>query len=234
MQLKIIWRNDHLVAIDKPSGFFSHAPEDKSISYSFHWDVPTILSRQLGCPVFPLHRLDRATSGLMLLSLDREKNSFYQQQFQKNIVQKKYLCLVRGLVKEDSVIKTPLSGSGLDAFLDCETHIQPIFSKLCFPQQNLCDPHMTLLWAIPKTGRYHQIRRHLAKNATPIAGDSEHGDKKWNRRLYLHLQKQLHLRSMQLEIMSIQGDPILLQAKWGRHWHRAFDFMGFCPQIVLL
>lgn len=229
MQLKIIWRNDHLVAIDKPSGFFSHPPEDKSIPYSFHWDVPTILARQLGCTVFPLHRLDRATSGLMLLSLDREKNSFYQKQFQTNQVAKKYLCLVRGIVKEDLNITSPLRAAEGDGYLDCETKFQPLFSKLCFPNQDFFDPHMTLLWAIPKTGRFHQIRRHLAKNSTPIAGDSEHGDKKWNRRLYLHLQKQLHLRSMQVDFQSEGGTPISIRAHWGRHWHRVFDFMGFCP-----
>jgi tRNA pseudouridine65 synthase len=220
LALRIVYEDDFLVAVDKPAGFHSHAPEDKSVPCPHRWNALAILQNQVGTDLFPVHRLDRATSGLLLFSKQRAKNSFLQRQFQENTVEKSYLCLVRGHIPEPLLISLPLKNDSGE-MLESRTSITPIFWPVLGRE-------LTLLWARPHTGRFHQIRRHLAHISHPVVGDSQHGDRKFNREYFPG--EKLFLRSMSLGLRHPSSDePISLRVRWGKNWHALFDRVGFCP-----
>jgi tRNA pseudouridine65 synthase len=96
LKLRIVEERASWVLVDKPAGFHTHPPEDKSILISPRWNAQAILERQLGLELFPMHRLDRATSGLLLYSKNRQKNGAIQEQFAGGQVRKEYFALARG------------------------------------------------------------------------------------------------------------------------------------------
>ncbi len=232
LALRILYEDDSLVAVDKPPGFHSHPPEDKSIALNPRWNSLGILQKQLSTTLYPMHRLDRATSGILLFSKQKELNSFFQKQFQEQSVQKKYLCLVRGSFLGSSLLELPLKntkGESQPARTQLEAlhHFQlPILGPKGTPRT------FTLLWAEPLTGRFHQIRRHLAAAGFPILGDKQHGDKKLNREFAaLTGVERMLLRCAEMKIQQLSGKVLVLQATWTKDWHRLFDQAGACPLL---
>ncbi|RYZ99190.1 MAG: pseudouridylate synthase, partial [Proteobacteria bacterium] len=106
--LRILYEDEYLLAADKPAGFYSMPSEDKSISHSFHWDALHILEKQKGQRLYPAHRLDRATSGLLLFSKQQSFNDAIQRQFREREVAKTYFCVVRGRLEGEALIEAPL------------------------------------------------------------------------------------------------------------------------------
>jgi tRNA pseudouridine65 synthase len=182
----------------------------------------------LGKTVYPIHRLDRPTSGVLLFALDPDTNRILKSSWQK-LAKKSYIGLARGWLDSQIIQEPLLSDSGVEQ--EATTKIVVIAQKE-FPLATSRYPtsRYSLLWASPVTGRFHQIRRHLAHLNHPLIGDKSHGDRIHNRifREQLNLP-QLYLRSMRLEIPHpVSGELLVLQAKWDRHWQKAFDFFGAC------
>ena len=230
LKLRIVQESTHWVVIDKPAGFHTHPPEDKSIRLNPRWNALSILERQLGVPLYPAHRLDRATSGLLLYSKNREINGELQRQFAEEKVHKAYYAILRGEFSGDRRIEEPLqseSGSPLPAV----TRVEPAYVfTLPLPHPKGGDRRFTLARTEPLTGRFHQIRRHLARAGFPLLGDSRHGDKKLNREFSaLTGCTQLFLRCMELDFLCpISGKKVAVRARWGREWHRLFELAGAC------
>ena len=180
----ILYKDEHLVAIDKPAGYSVHPPEDKTIRISKHSNCMALLRDQLGVYVYPVHRLDRATSGVLLFALNKEAASKMSGAFTIHEVRKKYLCVIRGWPKENSgIIDKPLNN------LDEETLLESRTSYECLKKIELpfsTDPKFettrySLVETSPLTGRTHQIRRHFRSLSHPLIGDTRHGSTKHNR-----------------------------------------------------
>jgi 23S rRNA pseudouridine1911/1915/1917 synthase len=191
MEFKIIYEDENLLAIEKPAGITAASEEDNAqpkektlIDYLVE-NFPD-LTRAGKSPRYGLiHRLDKETSGIILIAKNNESLSFFQKQFEERELTKKYIALIAGNLKQDSgKIETLLGRSPQDrkkqkAFLPnepgasdkrmavTEYKVLNRFSENCKGQEK----YYTLVEATPKTGRKHQIRAHFSYLGHPLAGD---------------------------------------------------------------
>jgi tRNA pseudouridine65 synthase len=185
--LEIIYQDKHLVAINKPSGLLVHRSYIDRHETRF---AVQILRDQLGQYVYPVHRLDKPTSGILLFALNAE---FAQQMgtlFSERQTQKTYLAVVRGYTIDKDTIDYTLveeldkiadkhakEKEAQDAVTDYQTLAQTEFNH---PVGRYQTARYSLVKLTPKTGRKHQLRRHLKHIYHPIVGDTTHGDGKQN------------------------------------------------------
>jgi tRNA pseudouridine65 synthase len=186
--LEILYRDEHLVAINKPSGLLVH----RSLIDRHETQFAIQMTRdQIGQRVYPAHRLDKPTSGVLLFALDSDTARLLTQQFTAGQVQKTYLAVVRGYTDETGIIDYPLKEE-LDKIADANadqdkpaqaavTHYRRLATtELPYPVGRYPSARYSLLELQPKTGRKHQLRRHLKHIFHPIVGDTTHGDGKHN------------------------------------------------------
>jgi tRNA pseudouridine65 synthase len=183
MESKILYRDQHLVVFFKDSGLHIHPPEDKQIRVHRSKIILYQLRDFLGQRVFPVHRLDVATSGVMLMALNSEMAAQLCRQFQSQTVQKKYLAVIRGFVKEYDTIEKELELDSTKQLVAAKTSYQRIATvELDYAvTPKYPKSRYSLIKAQPHTGRYHQIRRHFNRISHPIIGDAYHGDSHHNR-----------------------------------------------------
>tara|TARA_B100000795_G_scaffold37784_1_gene24891 strand:+ start:363 stop:1070 length:708 start_codon:yes stop_codon:yes gene_type:complete len=185
--LDIIYQGDELVAINKPSGLLVHrSPIDK---HETRFAVQE-LRNQIGRYVYPLHRLDKPTSGVLVFALSSEAASFYSLQFREHQIAKTYLALVRGYGPGQMSIDHELSDdaddyAGIKAGGDAKealTHVKCLDQfEIPLVVDRYPTTRLSLMQCEPVTGRKHQIRRHLKHIGHPIVGDSRHGKGVLNR-----------------------------------------------------
>lgn len=167
-ELPVLYLDEQLVIVDKPSGVVVHRgwADDGG-------GVLVALRRQLGRKLWPLHRLDRGASGALAFALDAEAAATLGRAFAGGQVDKRYLALVRGHPPESLCIDHPLpageDGRGERVAAVTEIRRLGIWERYA------------LVEAIPRTGRLHQIRRHLKHIACPIIGDVNYGKGEHNR-----------------------------------------------------
>ena len=187
--LRILYRDDSLIAIDKPSGLLVHRSDIDRRETRF---AVQLLRDQIGRRVYPAHRLDRGTSGVLLFAYDGETASRLGAQFESRAVDKTYLAVVRGHPPESGVIDHPLSRRPDDyEYLPATAPLAPQpaltrFRRLAVTELPYAvDRYPTSRYALvelsPETGRRHQLRRHLKHLAHPIVGDSTYGKGRHNR-----------------------------------------------------
>lgn len=230
-QFRVIYQDEHLLAIDKPAGILVHPAVLRGNRVQARVpDVIRILRKQLEKKVYPVHRLDRATSGVLLLALSPDSAKLLQAQFQNQQIQKTYFALVRGWTKDADSIESPLSAR-LDGGPEraAETHYQTIHRfELPIPSSRFSTSRFSIIKVEPKTGRLHQIRRHLKRISHPIIGDTVHGDGKQNLiwRELTHDQR-LYLKAHELRFVHpISGQDVVLESKWSAVWKRVFEKSG--------
>jgi tRNA pseudouridine65 synthase len=235
-KLRVIYQDLHLIAIDKPAGVLVHPPEDSERGLLPRSpDVIRMLRHQLNQRVFPVHRLDRATSGVLLLALNPGTARALQGQFQANEIKKTYLLLVRGWCDDFGKINAPLTSNLKEGPLRPSlTEYETIFRiELPFASQKFSTSRFSLVSAEPKTGRLHQIRRHFKKMNHPLIGDTVHGDGQQNR-IWRDLtqDKMLYLKAYRLKLLHpVTGTELNLHSRFSGSWHRMFDQIGFCPLL---
>jgi tRNA pseudouridine65 synthase len=182
----LLYRDDRLVAVAKPSGMAVHRgwSRDRIVAL-------TAVRDRLGRTVYPIHRLDRATSGALLFALDPATARAVQEQFAAGTVRKRYLALVRGIPPEHGVIDHPVPRSPHGPRVPAVT----AYRRLATFER------YALLEAVPRTGRLHQIRRHLKHLSHPLIGDVRYGKGEHNRlfreRFHLH---RLALHALELAL----------------------------------
>ena len=187
--LPIIYQDERVVAIHKPSGLLVHRSELDRHETRF---AVQLLRDQLGRHVYPAHRLDRGTSGVLVFALDKDTARALGGQFERQEVVKTYLAVVRGHPPEAGRIDHALSRRRDDAEWVGERSTddaQPAVTD--FRRLATCElPHQVdryptsryaLVELTPHTGRRHQLRRHLKHIAHPIIGDATFGKGRHNR-----------------------------------------------------
>ncbi len=186
--LEILYRDEFLVAINKPAGLLVHRSNIDRHETRF---AVQLLRDQLGQAVFPVHRLDKPTAGVLVFALSSEVARKMMNLFIADSVEKTYLAVVRGYSPEQAVIDYPLQEE-LDKMTDrlaqqnkaaqpAISHYQRLATvELPFAVGRYPSSRYSLLQLSPKTGRKHQLRRHLKHIFHPIIGDTTHGDGKHN------------------------------------------------------
>ncbi|MCF2487380.1 pseudouridine synthase [Dyadobacter sp. CY347] len=194
--LQILYQDADLVAINKPNGLLVHRSPIAADADVF---AVQILRDQLGQKVYPVHRLDRKTSGVLLFALNEEMNSLMQQQFQEGKVGKTYHAIVRGYTPDQLDIDYPLKkedGTIQEAFTSLRTLAR---TEVDFAIGQHPTSRYSLVELKPTTGRMHQLRKHMAHIFHPIIGDRPHGCNKQNR----YFKEQLGMSTMMLHATSI-------------------------------
>jgi len=226
-QLRILHQDDHFVAIQKPAGMHVHPPEDPRHSIADDQNCLKLLRNQLEKIVYPVHRLDRATSGVLLFALDSETASALGRQFQERTIEKTYLAVARGRLPQELLIDRELKGTG-----EAQTWIRCVGQvEFPWPNERFSTSRYSLVFAYPLTGRMHQIRRHLAGAGHPIVGDSVYGDGEHNRLFRQHFESRqlwLHAHSIAFN-HPVSGERLRIRARFPSSWHPIFDAFGICP-----
>lgn len=187
-QLDILYRDEFLIAINKPSGLLVHRSAIDRHETRF---AMQILRDQIGQHVFPVHRLDKPTSGVLIFALSAEAATKMGAIFAAHQAQKTYLAIVRGIAPESILVNHPLTEE-IDKYTDAKASpklpqdaitqfyrlamVELPYSVDKYPQSRY-----SLVKCLPKTGRKHQIRRHLKHISHPIIGDAKHGKGNHNR-----------------------------------------------------
>ncbi len=196
--LDILYRDERLVAINKPAGLLVHrSPIDRHETRF----ALQLLRDQLGQRVYPLHRLDKPTSGVLLFALDPDSARLAGTAFDRGEVEKRYLAVVRGIAAEQGEIDHAYvdkdeggpSRPALTRFRRLATVELPLAVGR-YPSSRY-----SLLEVQPLTGRRHQIRRHLKHISHPLIGDTSWGKGEHNRLFREHFHcSRLLLHAMEL------------------------------------
>jgi tRNA pseudouridine65 synthase len=186
--LPILYCDEHLIAIHKPSGLLVHRSDIDRHETRFALQM---VRDQIGQKIYPVHRLDKGTSGVLLFALDRDVGRELSGQFERQEVGKTYLAIVRGWPPESGQIDHPLARKYDDyEWKRTETIVQQN-AVTRFRRLATCelpygvDRYPTSRYALvelePLTGRRHQLRRHLKHISHPIVGDATYGKGAHNR-----------------------------------------------------
>ena len=184
--LQLIHRDDHLLAMHKPAGLLVHrSPIDRHET-----EFALQYARELndGEHVYPVHRLDRPTSGLLLFARDADTASRLGQALMAGEIQKTYLAMVRGWTPERGVIDEPLRDKAIDrrdtreqVMREARTRYRRLaITEIPVAIEGYVSSRYSVVELQPETGRQHQLRRHLQHISHPIIGDTNYGRTRHN------------------------------------------------------
>ncbi len=210
----VLYADAWLAVVDKPAGLMVH---DSGLARGEHDFLADRLRAQFGRPVFLVHRLDRATSGCLLLAFDHDTASALGKALMAGSVEKHYLAVCRGWPDERFAIDHPLDGGpGKPLKKPAVTAFERLATcELELPSAGFATSRYALLRAQPATGRFRQIRRHLKHASHHLVGDTSHGDGRHNRhfrmlgihRMLLHAQRLRFPHPHTGEVMDIEAPP---------------------------
>jgi Pseudouridylate synthases, 23S RNA-specific len=225
---EVLYQDNDLIVINKPEGWLVHRSWlDKHETVV----VMQTLRDQIGQHVYPIHRLDRPTSGVLIFALSSEIARLLSEQFASNKIEKTYHAIVRGYVDGEAVIDYPLVeelDKIADKFANKDKPAQDAItfykglSKIELPIE--VGKYKTARYSFvelkPQTGRKHQLRRHLKHIFHPIIGDSKHGDLHQNRAFsHYFAVKRLMLHASTVKIIHpITLNPLTIHAKLSDDW----------------
>lgn len=187
--IDFLFLDGDLVVVNKPSGLLVHR------GWANDDDVAMFRVRDaLGAHVYPVHRLDRGTSGALVFARTREAAATLSVAFESRQVDKQYLALVRGSPAASGTIDHPIPKGERGPRVPAVTH----FSLVARSSVDRC----SLVLAMPETGRGHQIRRHLRHLGHPLVGDVNYGSGPINR----HYRATYDLHRLALHAYAIAFD----------------------------
>lgn len=232
--IDIIYEDEFLVAINKEAGLLVHRSWLDKDETRF---AMQLTRDAVGCHVFPVHRLDRPTSGVLLFAKSSAVARTLTEAFTEHNVTKQYLAVVRGFMPEQGTVDYALSfkpDAIADKFADLDkppqeavTHWQSLTQvELPFAVSKKHDTsRYSLVRLTPETGRKHQLRRHMRHVFHHIVGDTSHGDGRHNRFFrtqYGCARMLLHAESLALS-HPVTGEPLLLKAGLDDQWLRIME-----------
>ncbi|WP_318470388.1 tRNA pseudouridine(65) synthase TruC [Photobacterium leiognathi] len=243
MELEILYRDEYLIAVNKPAGMLVHRSWLDSHETVF---VMQTLRDQIGQHVFPLHRLDRPTSGVLLFGLSSEIAAEMMPMFAGRDMHKTYHAVVRGWIKEAAVLDYPLKVE-LDKIADKnaseEKEAQPAvtaYEPLATVETDIAvgrysTSRYCLVEMKPETGRKHQLRRHMHHLSHHIIGDVNHGDGRHNRMFREHYDcHRLMLHASRLQFAHpITGESIDIRADIDETWQRVMSAFNWSSDLLV-
>jgi tRNA pseudouridine65 synthase len=226
--LPVVFRDEHLAVVDKPAGLMVH---DSALARGESDFAADRLRQQFGRPIFLIHRLDRATSGCLLLAFDRDTASALGRVFMGREVEKDYLAVCRGWPSPaEGVIDHPLDGGpGKPLKKPAITRFATLATaELAQPDARHESSRYALLRCTPETGRFRQIRRHLKHLSHHLIGDSSHGDGRHNRAFRMMGVHRMLLHAWRLRfIHPLSGAALQVEAPLDREWQLALQRCGW-------
>ena len=223
MIIEVLFEDDYIIVVNKPNNVLIH----KSY-YARNILEPTLLdllSEQFSCDFYPVHRLDRKTSGVLVLAKHKKDVAVFQDLFTTGEIQKIYLGIVRGFIEKTILITSPVKNPDTKVYKEAETNCKPLFTKLVdIPVHPYENARYSLVKLTPTTGRMHQLRIHMNKISHPIVGDYKYGDRFHNRMFENEFDcNNLFLHAHQLEFTHpITTKKIAITANLPNDWHKIF------------
>jgi tRNA pseudouridine65 synthase len=195
----LLYRSAALVAVNKPSGLAVHRGQSRDLVHALQ-----LVRDSVEAYVYPVHRLDRATSGVLLFALSADAARAVGAAFEAGSVEKHYLALVRGNPPDRALVDHPLSQEDDKPARDARTEVVTLARY----------GRYALVEAIPQTGRTHQIRRHLKHLSCPIIGDVRYGKGEHNR--FFRSEFALHRLALHAASLTLTdpatGEPVTIRA----------------------
>lgn len=226
--IDLVYEDEALLAVNKPAGLLVHRSAIAADERDFLLER---LQAQTGTTLYLAHRLDRATSGVVLLAKSREIAGELGRQFMARSVVKTYLAVVRGWPEAEGTIDYALPDvrersprkPALTRWRLLATATVPIELGR-YPEQRYA-----LIEARPETGRYRQIRKHLHHVSHPVVGDTSHGRGDHNRLWRIHFGvHRLLLHAWRLRLSHpLAATPLTLEAPLDAVWQRVLAAMGW-------
>ena len=235
--LEIIYQDEHLIAINKPSGLLVHkSPIDK---HETRFALQE-LRNQIGQYVYPVHRLDKPTSGVLLFGLSKVIAQDLSEAFRNNEIRKEYIAVVRGYTDEKGVIEHPLKQM-LDTRAEKERgitkeeqeavtlYVRLETAELPYPVSRYPVARYSLVRLLPHTGRKHQLRRHMKHIHHHMIGDTKHGRGEHNKFFREHYDMHrllLHARKIDFK-HPVTGELIFIEADLDETFQNVFKNFGW-------
>ncbi|MCP1372556.1 pseudouridine synthase [Dyella lutea] len=227
--LELLYQDDALIAVNKPAGLAVHRSKMVGYAESFLIDE---LRAQVGDTVFLAHRLDRATSGVLLVARSSEVAAALGEQFMGRDVHKDYLAVVRGWPEPaEGLVDYPLPGSrDTGPRREARTQYRRLATvEVPIPLGRYPQQRYALVACAPETGRFRQIRKHMAHIHHPIIGDCQHGRSDHNRlyKQYFGCHRMLlHAHRITLR-HPVSGAPLVIEAPLDTAFSALLDRFGW-------
>ncbi len=208
--MTVLYRDDCLAVVDKPAGLMVH---DSALARGETDFAADRLREQFGKPIFLVHRLDRATSGCLLLAFDRDSASTLGKAVMAGGIEKDYLAVCRGWPAEQAfTVDHALDGGpGKPSKKPAQTAFEVLAKcELEMPSAGFATSRYALLRASPVSGRFRQIRRHLKHLSHHLIGDTSHGDGRHNRQFRMLGIHRMLLHARQLRFAHPQSGTALV------------------------
>lgn len=213
-EIPVLYEDNSILAVDKPRGIHVHPTRLSRREIS----LQDLVQEEYGFPLYPVHRLDRAVGGVLLLTKSREAAGVLGGYLRRREgVEKTYICIVRGWLHGQGKIDRPLKQSADKPEQEALTYWRALAqTEAAWTDGIFPASRYTLLECKPETGRYHQIRRHLARISHPIPGDTAHGDNRrnhiWHKQtgldgLMLHARRLSFIHPDTEKWISIEASP---------------------------
>lgn len=229
--LAVLHLDEYLAVVDKPAGLMVH---DSALARGEDDFAADRLRAQFGRPVFLVHRLDRATSGCLLLAFDRQTASLLGQALMAHEIRRDYLAVCRGWPAQDAfTIDHDLDGGpGKPRKKPATTDFQCLArAEAGWPSQGFDTARYALLHARPRTGRFRQIRRHLKHASHHLVGDTSHGDGRHNREFRMRGVHRMLLHAEQVGFVHPHGKtPVHARASLDHGFARALALLDIAYQ----
>ncbi|WP_296211353.1 tRNA pseudouridine(65) synthase TruC [Psychrobacter sp. UBA3480] len=241
-QIEIIYEDEYIVAINKEAGLLVHRSWLDKGETRF---AMQLTRDAVGCHVFPVHRLDKPTSGVLLFAKSSAVARSLTEAFTERKVTKQYLAVVRGFMSEQGTVDYALSFKP-DAIANKFANLDKPAQEAVTHWQSLAQvelpfavskKHTTSRYSLvrltPETGRKHQLRRHMRHVFHHIVGDTSHGDIRHTRFFRTHYdctRMLLHAQTLALS-HPITGEPLVLKAGLDDQWMRILEEFSWTDSV---
>jgi tRNA pseudouridine65 synthase len=225
MSLQLIFEDDYLICVSKPNNVLVHHARH-SRNVADEKSLLQLLDEQIGGKFYPIHRLDRKTSGIILLAKETQFVSKFQDLFTADEIQKTYYGVVRGFSPETKTIDTPVKGRDSNVHKEALTYLKTLAQVLLeIPVKPYDSSRYSLVELLPKTGRMHQLRVHSNKISHPLIGDTKYGDKNHDMMFDENFGwKNMFLHAGKLEFKHpFTSEELTLKAPFPKDWIALFE-----------
>ncbi len=229
----LLYEDENVAAFYKPSGMHVH-PHENPLHRVHRSQILLYQARDmLNQYVFPVHRLDAGTSGVILFALNKEAARELAQKFQSHDLQKTYEVVVRGIVPEAGKIDLPLELDSTNELVPALTEFERLATLELPVAVGKRNPtaRYSLVRSFPRSGRFHQIRRHFNRKSHPVIGDAAHGDSKHNKFFREELKiAGLCLRASEIEVkVSWKAEVLKVTAIPCKKWESIYQLFDYSP-----